>query len=171
MSDFVESAKSSMNAAVSRISWEAQKQLRVRSKQTEIENLISQRRQLVDDLARVAITLYQQGKLSDQQLSRLCASVIELDQDVKNRDSQLQDIKNEAYPVNQFAPGPTLNYNPPPPPPPPHMPGAGNQTRTSAPPPSSHTSGPGTQTQTCPVCGNPVRSNSLYCRACGAKLR
>ena len=71
MSDIVESAKSSMSAAVSRISWEAQKQLRVRSKQSEIDKLMTQRRQLLDDLAQVAMSLYQQGILPDQQLSRL----------------------------------------------------------------------------------------------------
>ena len=157
MSDIVESAKSSMNAAVSRISWEAQKQLRVRSKQSEIDKLMTQRRQLVDDLAQVAMRLYQQGMLSDQQLSRLCASIIELDQDARNREAQLQELKNEAYPASQFAPAPTLNYNTPPPAPPPagapHMPGAGTQ-------------GP-----TCPTCGSPVRANALYCRGCGTKLR
>lgn len=157
MSDIVESAKSSMSAAVSRIGWEAQKQLRVRSKQSEIDKLMAQRQQLVDDLAQVAMRLYQQGMLSDQQLSRLCASIIELDQDARNREAQLQELKNEAYPASQFAPAPTLNYNPPPPAPPPagapHMPGVGAQ-------------GP-----TCPTCGSPVRANALYCRGCGTKLR
>ena len=157
MSDIVESAKSSMSAAVSRISWEAQKQLRVRSKQSEIDKLMTQRRQLLDDLAQVAMSLYQQGILPDQQLSRLCASIMELDQDARNREAQLQELKNEAYPASQFAPAPTLNYNPPPPAPPP----------TGAP----HTPGAGTQTQTCPTCGSPVRANALYCRACGTKLR
>jgi len=145
-----------MNAAVSRIGWEAQKQMRVRSKQSEIDKLMTQRRQLVDDLAQVAMTLYQQGTLSDQQLSRLCASIMELDQDVSKRDAQLQDLKNEAYPVNQFAPSPTLNYTPPPPPPPTGMPLMG---------------GAGAQQQTCPTCGSPVRANALYCRGCGTKLR
>jgi predicted HTH domain antitoxin len=162
MSDIVESAKSSMSAAVSRISWEAQKQMRVRGKQAEIDKLMTQRRQLVDDLAQVAMTLYQQGNLSDQQLSRLCASIMELDQDVRKRDAQLQDLKNEAYPVNQFAPSPTMNYNPPPPPPPP----------SGAPPtPSMNRGATGAQEQICPNCGNPVRANALYCRGCGTKLR
>src|SRR6266852_6987488 len=106
MSDIVASAKSSMSAAVSRISWEAQKQLRVRSKQSEIDTLMKQRGQLLDDLAQVAMKLYQQGKLPDPQLARVCAGIIELDQDVKNREGQLQDLKNEAYPASQFAPGP-----------------------------------------------------------------
>ncbi len=160
MSDIVESAKNSMNAAVSRISWEAQKQLRVRSKQSEIDTLLKQRQRLLDDLAQVAMNLYQQGMLPDAQLSRLCASVMELDHDVKNREAQMQDLKNEAYPANQFAPAPTLNYSPPsprpaPPPAAPHAPGGG----ASIPSP------------TCPTCGNPVRANSLYCRNCGTKLR
>jgi hypothetical protein len=161
MSDFVESAKSSMNAAVSRISWEAQKQMRVRNKQSEIDKLMQQRHQLLDDLGKVAITLYQQGLLHDPQLSRLCASVIELDQDVGNRQVQLQDLKNEAYPASQFAPGPTLNYTPPgvPPSAAPKTPGAGSQP--------SQTS----QSPTCPTCGSPVRPNALYCRNCGTKLR
>lgn len=161
MSDFVESAKSSMNAAVSRISWEAQKQMRVRNKQSEIDKLMQQRHQLLDDLGKVAISLYQQGLLHDPQLSRLCASVIELDQDVGNRQVQLQDLKNEAYPASQFAPGPTLNYTPPgaPPSAAPQTPGAGSQP--------SQTS----QSPTCPTCGSPVRSNALYCRNCGTKLR
>jgi zinc-ribbon domain len=115
---------------------------------------------LVDDLAQVAMTLYQQGNLSDQQLSRLCASIMELDQDIIRRDAQLQDLKNEVYPVNQFTPSPTMNYNPPPPPPP-----------TGAPHTSSINRGAtGTEEQICPNCGNPVRANALYCRGCGAKL-
>jgi len=161
MSDFVESAKSSMNAAVSRISWEAQKQMRVRSKQSEIDTLMQQRHQLLDELGKVAISLYQQGLLHDPQLSRLCASIIELDQDVGNRQVQLQDLKKEAYPASQFAPGPTMNYTPPsvPPSATPQMPGAGPQP--------SQTS----QSPTCPTCGSPVRPNALYCRNCGTKLR
>ena len=85
MEDFLESAKSMVNAAVSRTSWEAQKQMRVRSKQTEVEKLLEQRQQLLDELGQIAINLYQQGKLTDQQLSRLCASIQELDHDVQNR--------------------------------------------------------------------------------------
>jgi len=161
MSDFVESAKSSMSAAVNRISWEAQKQMRVRNKQSEIDRLMQQRHQLLDDLSKVAIGLYQQGSLHDPQLSRLCASVIELDQDAGHRQVQLQDLKNEAYPASQFAPGPTMNYTPPsvPPSTPPHTPAAGSQPSQTP------------QPQTCPTCGSPVRPNALYCRNCGTKLR
>src|ERR1700730_8654390 len=114
MSDFVESAKNFVNAAVSRTSWEAQKQLRVRSKQSEIDKLLEQRQQLLQELSQVAMTLYQQGTLTDSQLSRLCASIFELDHDVKKRETQMQDIKQEGYPADQFAPNPTTNYTTPP---------------------------------------------------------
>src|SRR5437867_5728970 len=107
MADFVESAKNMVSSAVSRTSWEAQKQLRVRSKQSEIDKLLDQRQQFLDELAQIVMNLYQQGKLSDQQLSRLCASIQELDHDVTNRETQLQEIKNEVYPANQFAPAST----------------------------------------------------------------
>ena len=49
MSDFLESAKSFVNSAVSRTGWEAQKQLRVRNKQSEIDKLLQQRQQLLGD--------------------------------------------------------------------------------------------------------------------------
>ena len=55
MADFLESAKSMVNAAVSRTSWEAQKQMRVRSKQTEIDKLLAQRQQLLDELGQIAM--------------------------------------------------------------------------------------------------------------------
>ena len=158
MSDFVESAKNFVNAAVSRTSWEAQKQLRIRSKQSEIDKLMMQRRQLLDDLGNVALQLYQQSKLADAQLSRLCASILELDSDARNREVQLQDLKNEMYPADQFAPGPTTNYAPP----------------TSTPPPSPSAPprpGTGPQQVTCPTCGSTVRPNALYCRNCGTKMR
>jgi len=162
MSDFVESAKSSMSAAVSRISWEAQKQMRVRNKQSEIDKLMEQRRQLLDELGQIAMNLYQQGMLHDPQLTRLCASIIELDHDAGNRQVQLQDLKKEAYPVNQFAPAPTMNYAPPSmPSTPPPTPGPGASTQSSQLP----------QSQRCPTCGSPVRLNALYCRNCGTKLR
>ena len=166
MSDFVESAKNMVSAAVSRTSWQAQKQLRVRSKQTEVDQLFEQRQKLLDELAGVAMNLYQQNKLTDQQLTRLCASIQELDHDVQNREAQLQEIKNEMYPATQFAPAPTTNYAPPPTSVPPSQgapqsPGAGRQPRPQSQP----------QTQICPNCGNPVRPNALYCRTCGAKLR
>ncbi len=61
MSDFMESAKNLFNTAVNRTSWETQKQLRLRSKQTEIDKLMEQRRQLMDELGQVAMNLYQQG--------------------------------------------------------------------------------------------------------------
>ena len=106
MADFVESAKNFVSAAVSRTSWEAQKQMRVRGKQSEIDKLVDQRHQLLNELAQVAMNLYQQGALSDAPLSRICASIMELDHDVRNREDQLQEIKKEAYVGDQSAPGP-----------------------------------------------------------------
>jgi hypothetical protein len=44
MSDFMESAKNFVNAAVSRTGWEAQKQMRLRGKQGELDTLLQQRR-------------------------------------------------------------------------------------------------------------------------------
>jgi zinc ribbon protein len=156
MADFLESAKSMVSAAVSRTSWEAQKQLRVRSKQSEIEKLLEQRQQLLDELGQIAMNLYQQGRLSDQQLSRLCASIQELDHDVQNREVQLQETKSEVYPASQFAPASTPDYTPP----------------TASPSPAgSRTSKAGAQPQLCPTCGATVRPNALYCRSCGTKLR
>ena len=156
MADFLESAKSMVSAAVSRTSWEAQKQLRVRSKQGEVDKLLEQRQQLLDELGQIAMNLYQQGRLSDQQLSRLCASIQELDHDVQNREVQLQEIKVEVYPVNQFAPASTPDYTPP------------AASPSSA---ASQTSKAGAQSQLCPTCGTKVRPNALYCRSCGTKLR
>jgi len=168
MSDFVDSVKNFANAAVSRTSWEAQKQLRMRGKQGELDKLLAQRQQLVDELIQVTMTLYQQGTLTDTQLSRLCASIFELDRDVKKRETQLQETKNEAYPANQFAPASTTNYAPP------------SATPASSTPPQSAgsqaqadvTPGVAPHTQAhCPKCGSVLRSNALYCRSCGAKLR
>lgn len=182
MSDFLSSAKNFVNSAVSRTSWEAQKQLRVRNKQSEIDKLLEQRQQLMEELGQVAMNLYQQGSLTDSQLSRLCASIFELDHDLRSRETQLQEAKNENYPVDQFAPGPTMNYAPPssntqtPPPDtsnasygqpqPGPNPGPVNNPGYSQPQP-----GPSAGTERCPQCGNPLRPNALYCRSCGAKLR
>lgn len=156
MADFLESAKSMVNAAVSRTSWEAQKQMRVRSKQTEIEKLLDQRQQLLDELGQIAMNLYQQGKLTDQQLSRLCASILELDHDVQNRETQLQEIKSEVYQPTQFAPASTPDYTPP---------------ASSSTPSASQTSKAGAKSLLCPTCGSTIRPNALYCRSCGTKLR
>jgi|SRR5438876_4073600 len=165
MSDFMESAKNLFNTAVNRTTWETQKQLRVRSKQTEIDKLMEQRHQLMDELGLVAMNLYQQGALTDSQLSRLCASIFELDHDAKKRETQLQELKNEPYPADQLGPAPTTNYAPPPPPPPSSFtPGAG---ATAGAGPAAGTAG----ASSCPNCGNPLRPNALYCRSCGAKLR
>lgn len=165
MSDFVESAKNFVNSAVSRTSWETQKQLRVHSKQGEIDKLLEQRQKLLDEMVQAAMSLYQQNLLSDPQLSRLCASVLELDNDVRKREQQLQDIKNEPYPADHFAPGPTTNYAPPP-----------ASPASSQPDPANPTYTPGSQPdqqamERCPKCGGTVRAGSLYCRSCGAKLR
>lgn len=172
MADFVESAKNFVSAAVSRTSWEAQKQMRARGKQGELDKLLEQRRELLDQLGQVALTLYQQNALQDPQLSRICSGVLELDADLRKHEEQLQEIKDEAYPASQFAPAPTTDY-----------------TAQSAPPTASSRAGRGAgsnaganpgpgqtprtqgQTQLCPTCGNPVRPNALYCRSCGAKLR
>ena len=158
MSDFVESAKNFMNSAVSRTGWEAQKQLRIRNKQSELDKLWEQRQQLLNELGNVAMNLYQQGSLTDAQLSRLCASIQELDHDARNRETQLQEVKNEAYPAEQFVPGPTANYAPP----------SASQQQAAPPPPAASTAA---QMQPCPHCGQPVRLNALYCRNCGSKLR
>jgi hypothetical protein len=162
MSNFVESAKNMLNSAVSRTSWEAQKQLRLRSKQSEIDKLLEQRQKLLDQLSQVAMTLYQQGGITDSQLSRLCASVLELDGDVRRHEQQLQDIKTEGYPADQFAPAPPTNYAPPP------------VSATPAPPRNAPTPGAQAAPQgqsVCPNCGSSVRPNSLYCRNCGAKVQ
>ena len=160
MPDFVESAKHFVSSAVSRTSWEAQKQMRVRGKQGEIDKLLDQRHQLLDELGQIAMTLYQQGSLADPQLSRICASILELDNDVRNRETQMQDIKKEAYAADQFAPVPTTDYTPPPF----TSPSVGTASAGQAP-------RPGSQPQICPTCGSQVRSNALYCRSCGTKLR
>jgi len=162
MSDFMESAKNFVSAAVSRTSWQAEKQLRVRSKQSEIDKLMEQRQQLLDELAQIAMNLYQQGRLTDQQLARLCSSIIELDHDMQNREAQLQEIKSEVYPVNQFAPGATANYN---------APTVSPSPSTATPPPQPSGASPKGQMQVCPTCGSPVRPRALYCRNCGTKLR
>ncbi|GCE27982.1 hypothetical protein KDA_34660 [Dictyobacter alpinus] len=178
MSDFLSSAKNFVNSAVSRTSWEAQKQMRVRSKQTEIDKLLEQRHQLMDELGQVAMNLYQQGSLSDSQLSRLCASIFELDHDLRSRETQLQDAKNEAYPADQFGPEPTMNYAPPTPSSNASAPGNppnNNYNNANAggyvPPTSTPNAAPDAQSQRCPHCGNPLRPNALYCRNCGTKLR
>ncbi len=161
MSDFVESAKNFVNSAVGRASWEAQKQMRVRSKQSEIDKLQEQRTQLLNELAQSAIQLYQQGRLTDPGLSRFCASIMELDHDVSDRNAQLQEIKKENYPAEQFAPTPTSSYAPPPVTPyaQPAQPGM---------PPTGAAPQQGVR---CPNCGNELRPGALYCRSCGAKLR
>ena len=169
MADFLDSVKKGVSAAVSRTSWEAQKQLRVRSKQTEVDKLLEQREKLLNDLAQTAIDLYQKGMLNDAHLSRLCASVQELDHDVQNREAQLFEIKKEAYPVQQLAPSQMADYTPPTPtyvPPAAQAPGVSQQP--VAPTPANQ---PQVQSAICPSCGNPVRPNALYCRNCGAKMR
>ncbi len=170
MSDFVENAKNMVSAAVSRTSWQAQKQLRVRGKQGEIDQLMEQRQQLLDELAKIAMDLYQQGRLTDAQLSRLCASIQELDHDMQNRQTQLAEIKNEMYVANQFAPSATTNYAPPPVS---SNPGAQSNPAPTYTPPAYAPPSPNAQPKAlaCPNCGNPIRPNALYCRSCGAKLR
>ncbi len=161
MSDFIESAKNMVNSAVSRTGWEAQKQMRTRSKQGEIDKLLEQRQKLLDDLALTAMNLYQQGALTDSRLSRLCASVLELDHDVKTREVQLQDIKGEMYSADQYSSAQTPDYTPPPVNPTPSA-NAGTSQQAGA---------TASGQQLCPNCGNPIRANALYCRNCGAKLR
>jgi hypothetical protein len=181
MSDFLESAKNLVSSTVSRTSWEAQKQLRIHSKQKEIDKLLEQRQRLMEDLGQTAMTLYQQGALTDTQLSRLCASVLELDHDLRTREQQFQDIKAENYPADQFAPAPMANYAPPTPstpssstPPPPSQPAQPYQAPNKNVSGGSQTTGAGANAQhqpRCPQCGSAVRANSAYCRGCGAKLR
>jgi hypothetical protein len=174
VSDFFDSARNFVNSAVSRTSWEAQKQLRLRSKQSEVDKLVEQRAKLADELSQTAMNLYQQGALSDSQLSRLCASIFELDHDLRTREQQMQDIKNEGYPADQFAPSQPMNYAPPvsnpgTPPPPPNQNPANQNFVYPANPGGSNQAGAQGQ-QLCPQCHNPVRSNSLYCRNCGARV-
>lgn len=169
MADFLDSVKNKVSAAVSRTSWEAQKQMRVRSKQTEIDKLLEQRETLLNDLAQTAIDLYQKGLLTDAQLSRLCSSIQELDYDVQNREAQLLEIKREPYPAQQLAPAQTLDYTPPVPTyTPSAVPPQGASQQPASPSPVNS---PQVQAAVCPSCGNSVRPNALYCRNCGAKLR
>lgn len=174
MSDFFDSAKNFVNSAVSRTSWEAQKQLRARSKQVEIDKLVEQRVKLSEELSQVAMNLYQQGSLSDTQLSRLCASIFELDHDLRTREQQLQEIKDEGYPADQFAPNQPMNYAPPAANPGTNANAYTGQSQNAQPntPYTPNSAGaPAQGQQLCPQCHNVVRANSLYCRNCGAKLR
>ncbi len=165
MADFVESAKNMLGSAISRTGWEAQKQLRVRSKQGEIDKLLEQRRQLLEELVQATMNLYTQGALHDPQLSRVCASIMELDNDVENRDRQLQEIKSETYQPQQ--PAQTTDYTPPPYAP--YTPPTGRPNTSGSSGPS--TAQPAAGMKPCPTCGNMVRNNSLYCGKCGTKLR
>ncbi|MEO7021977.1 MAG: zinc ribbon domain-containing protein [Ktedonobacteraceae bacterium] len=165
MADFLDSVKNKVSAAVSRTSWEAQKQIRVRSKQTEIDKLLEQREKLLNDLAQSAIELYQKGALTDPHLSRLCSSVQELDHDMQNRETQLLEVKKEPYPAQQLAPAQTTDYTPPTPT---YIPPAAQPQPPVAPVASNPSPA---QTVICPSCGNAVRSNALYCRNCGGKMR
>lgn len=177
MSDFFESAKSFVNSAVSRTGWEAQKQMRLRGKQSEIDKLLEQRQQLMEELGQIAMNLYQQGALTDTQLSRLCASIFELDHDLRTREGQLQDIKNEAYPADQYAPTPTMNYAPPtssssPASSPNQSYTTGNNNFAGAQNPNAATGAQGAQGSVrCPQCSSPLRPGAIYCRNCGAKLQ
>ena len=168
MADFLDSVKSKVSAAVSRTSWEAQKQMRVRSKQTEVDKLLEQREKLLNDLAQSAMELYQKGALTDPQLSRLCASIQELDHDVQKRETQLLEIKNEPYPAQQLAPAPTTDYTPPT-----YVPSSLPTPGNPQPPAPTFQPAPASTPQgvLCPSCNNSVRPNALYCRNCGAKLR
>jgi hypothetical protein len=174
MADFVESAKNFVSSAVGRTSWEAQKQMRVRSKQNEIDKLVDQRHKLLDELGQVAMNLYQQGMLSDPQLAGVCAKIMQVDQDVRVREEQLQEVKKENYVGDQPAPGSTTagNYGTPPytPPSQPGPAGTGQQPFQGGYDPQN-TQGQQPQTQICPTCGSVVRSNALYCRNCGSKMR
>lgn len=165
MADFVESAKNMLGSAISRTGWEAQKQMRARSKQGEIDKLLEQRRQLLEELVQAAMSLYTQGTLHDPKLSRVCASILELDNDVENRDKQLQEIKSETYQVQQ--PGQTTDYTPPPYAP--YTPPTGQPHSTN--PSGSSTAQSAAGMKPCPTCGTMVRNNSLYCGKCGTKLR
>lgn len=167
MADFLDSVKNKVSSAVSRTSWEAQKQIRVRSKQTEVDKLLEQREKLLNDLAQVAMDLYQKNALVDPHLSRVCASIQELDHDVKNREAQLLDIKKESYPAQQLAPAQTVDYTPPVP----YTPAAPTPAVPQASSASQPAASPQVQSVICPSCHNPVRSNALYCRNCGAKVR
>jgi hypothetical protein len=162
MSDFVESAKNFVSSAVGRTSWEAQKQMRVRSKQNEIDKLVDQRHKLLDDLGQVAMSLYQQGSLYDQQLADICAKILQVDQDVRAHEEQLQEVKKESYSGDQQA-------VPPQPGPAPTGTGAGQQPFQGGYGPQN-SQGQQSQTQVCPHCGSIVRSNALYCRSCGSKI-
>jgi hypothetical protein len=168
MADFVESAKNMLGSAISRTSWEAQKQMRARSKQGEIDKLLEQRRQLLEELVQAAMSLYTQGALHDPQLSRVCASILELDNDVESHDKQLQEIKSEAYQAQQ--PAQTADYTPPPYTP--YTPPTGKpNTSNAASASSASTTQPAAGMKPCPTCGNMVRNNTLYCGKCGTKLR
>jgi hypothetical protein len=164
MADFVESAKNFVSSAVSRTSWEAQKQVRLRGKQSEIDKLVDRRRKLLDDLGNQAMTLYQQGMLSDSQLARICAEILTVDQGLREQEEQLKEIKKEAYQSEQpasapFPPPTNSSFSPPvytPPPAQPQQPASSPSPQTLA---------------VCPTCGSPIRPNALYCRSCGAKLR
>jgi hypothetical protein len=167
MADFLDSVKKGVSAAVSRTSWEAQKQMRVRSKQTEIDKLLEQREKLLNDLAQTAIDLYQKGVLTDGHLSRVCAGIQELDHDVQGRETQLTELKKEIYPAQQLGPAPTSDYTP-------SVPAYTPPTPTPVakqPVASPAANPPQVQSAICPSCGNPIRPNALYCRNCGAKLR
>jgi len=184
MSDFFETAKSFVNSTVSRAGWEAQKQQRIGSKQKEIDKLVGQRQQLMDEIGQVVMTLYEQRALTDAQLSRLCASVLELDHDLRTREQKFQEIKAECYPADQLAPETTRDYAPPPAPSAPVNPVTPATPRTSQSSPpyqasstnvsgsSQNTTGANAQNPSrCPQCGGAIRANSAYCRGCGAKLR
>jgi hypothetical protein len=112
--------------------------------------------------------------LAQPQLARICASIQELDADLRNREQQLQEIKSETYQPEQFAPQPPPDYTPPPltpSTPAASQAGMGNSVPSPGPAPASPASAPRAADKVpCPHCGQLVRARALYCSRCGKKI-
>ena len=191
-------AKTAKDAA-DKAAFEGNKLVHIQREQGALNDLRGKAQARLCDLGRLALSLYQNGTLTDPSAAALAQEVADLEAQVNAQQAKIEGIKAEQYgsaPVAAYAPpasySPAPTYGapaqpsaPPPEPwsaaPPPPAP------FDAAPPPPAPTFGPANvapppaptdvplaqsaATVECPNCHTQVRPDAAFCPECGTRLR
>lgn len=100
------SLKDKFAQAATLTKWKADQQMRIMKSQNHLREIEGQMNSQKNELAEMALTLYQQGNLPQEELQPFCTAIAQLQGQIQEVQGEIEQIKQEQPPDAQPAPVP-----------------------------------------------------------------